>query len=380
MKKIETKEYDLFQRSLFLRINNKQRHRPTRKEYKQHVTWFIEYLMQQKITPQMVDKAPVQCIQQYVDYLVSSDRETPVAPNTAHSYITAICAHYGLSIEQIKKPKREILESKKIKNGMAAEQGGKVTNARGKKEEKQARFQRLVAFQRRVGIRRAELGELTMNNFKVDESGAWCVEVMRGKCGKYQLQRLLPEDVIFVREYFDIFGDSTDLVFKKEEISNDINLHALRSIHARDAYGYYKNLTQNNPEERVKLQMQLLARFFRYNKSYALTKNRELKERKLKQFIKDMTGITIKGKPHEQREQLETYLNAVMHGVILNEKSPLNPKNVSAQYTIRGDSKIVADAFGRDHDYDRLALMAVSVFHLAHWRNDVTVRHYMLAA
>ena len=27
--------------------------------------------------------------------------------------------------------------------------------------------------------------------------------------------------------------------------------------------------------------------------------------------------------------------------------------------------------------YDRLALMAVSVFHLAHWRADVTVKNYM---
>lgn len=27
--------------------------------------------------------------------------------------------------------------------------------------------------------------------------------------------------------------------------------------------------------------------------------------------------------------------------------------------------------------YDRVALMAVSVFHLAHWRADVTVSNYM---
>lgn len=30
-------------------------------------------------------------------------------------------------------------------------------------------------------------------------------------------------------------------------------------------------------------------------------------------------------------------------------------------------------------EYNRLALMAVSVFHLSHWRLDVTVSNYLLA-
>ena len=35
------------------------------------------------------------------------------------------------------------------------------------------------------------------------------------------------------------------------------------------------------------------------------------------------------------------------------------------------------DGAGRAVAYDRLALMAVSVFHLAHWRAEVTVKNYM---
>ena len=31
---------------------------------------------------------------------------------------------------------------------------------------------------------------------------------------------------------------------------------------------------------------------------------------------------------------------------------------------------------GKETEYDRLALLAVSVFHLAHWRCDVTVHNY----
>ena len=33
---------------------------------------------------------------------------------------------------------------------------------------------------------------------------------------------------------------------------------------------------------------------------------------------------------------------------------------------------------GRPTGYDRLALCCVSVFSLSHWRNEVTVKHYML--
>ena len=32
---------------------------------------------------------------------------------------------------------------------------------------------------------------------------------------------------------------------------------------------------------------------------------------------------------------------------------------------------------GRPTEYDRVALMCVSVWHLSHWRLDVTVDHYM---
>ena len=48
-------------------------------------------------------------------------------------------------------------------------------------------------------------------------------------------------------------------------------------------------------------------------------------------------------------------------------------------YYIRGKNKELAIAHGLPLVYDRLALMAVSVFHLSHWRLDVTVSNYLLA-
>ena len=47
-------------------------------------------------------------------------------------------------------------------------------------------------------------------------------------------------------------------------------------------------------------------------------------------------------------------------------------------YKIRGASVDIAKEKGLPLEYDRMALMMTSVFHLSHWRNDVTVINYML--
>ncbi len=44
-----------------------------------------------------------------------------------------------------------------------------------------------------------------------------------------------------------------------------------------------------------------------------------------------------------------------------------------------GENKKLAIQKGLPTEYNRLALMAVSVFHLSHWRLDVTVSNYLLA-
>lgn len=48
------------------------------------------------------------------------------------------------------------------------------------------------------------------------------------------------------------------------------------------------------------------------------------------------------------------------------------------QYHLRGANRRVAIERGHPTAYDRLALACVSVFHLSHFRNEVTVKHYML--
>ena len=54
-------------------------------------------------------------------------------------------------------------------------------------------------------------------------------------------------------------------------------------------------------------------------------------------------------------------------------------RNISGIYRVRGENKKLALKKGLPTEYNRLALMAVSVFHLSHWRLDVTVSNYLLA-
>lgn len=48
------------------------------------------------------------------------------------------------------------------------------------------------------------------------------------------------------------------------------------------------------------------------------------------------------------------------------------------KYRIRGENAKIARENGLPVIYDRVALMMVSVFHLSHWRNDVTIKNYMI--
>lgn len=47
-------------------------------------------------------------------------------------------------------------------------------------------------------------------------------------------------------------------------------------------------------------------------------------------------------------------------------------------YLLRGENREKAIRLGLPTEYNRLALMAVSVFHLSHWRLDVTVTNYLI--
>ena len=47
-------------------------------------------------------------------------------------------------------------------------------------------------------------------------------------------------------------------------------------------------------------------------------------------------------------------------------------------YRLRGENRQKAIEQDKETEYNRLALMMVSVFHLSHWRLDVTVTNYLI--
>ena len=182
---------------------------------------------------------------------------------------------------------------------------------------------RLYSLASVVGIRRSEYGDLRGRNLVRDESGYICVEVENGKGGKYQLQRILDGDIDKVNAVFAEIG-AQDYLFTRAELNNKLDLHRLRAEQAQRAYQHY--LQRIEQEGREKLAKEIEARWKKYN-----------------------------------------------------TKSKWNPRVVRGTYHLRGKNRALALAHGLPTSYDRLAVMAVSVFHLSHWRCNVTIGNYLLA-
>ena len=202
------------------------------------------------------------------------------------------------------------------------------TRSRGKKavdnrnDSKRERSSRYYDFAAVVGIRRAEYKHLRQCNFVQDESNYWCVHVRKGKGGRQQLQRIPPGQEDFIRSFFD---GSDSYVFSKEEIKNKIDIHHLRHLAAWNAYQGYLTCMKNEPGYRAQLYEEIEHRWCKYN-------NR-----------------------------------------------PFDPLEAQGSYHVRGKNRELASKNGLPTKYDRLALLATSIFHLSHWRNNVAANNYLLA-
>lgn len=53
---------------------------------------------------------------------------------------------------------------------------------------------------------------------------------------------------------------------------------------------------------------------------------------------------------------------------------------VLGTFKLRSHNRKLAQVHGLPVQYDRLALLVVSIFHLSHWWHDSTVTNYLLAA
>ncbi|HFI0600817.1 TPA: hypothetical protein ACGO9L_000228 [Streptococcus suis] len=297
----------------------------SRTSYKRSATRFSKWAKENNI--KKITDITEEVLQRYHDDLKNDPKEYTAA--TIHTYLAPIAKAAGINLNRIKKQKRT---SDNIIRGRKRE-----SNQQGKRQELNSRFSRLIEFQKIVGIRRNELKALTGKDIKIDDYGNCYVYVNRGKGGKKQMQYILPKDIALVKQTFSGIGED-EPVFTKEEMNNQINLHGLRAQHARDSYFFYLDKIQENPQ---------LRQVF----SNLLIKKWEEGHQKLK-----------KESPKQYERQRRNFI------FDLRDEA----------YILRGSNKVKALSSGMPIVYNRLALMAVSVLNLSHWRLSVTVTNYIL--
>ena len=269
----------------------------------------------------------VDVLQRYADYLTQRPEKYTAA--TIHGKLAPVCKAAGVSMSEIRKPKRTA--------GLIQRGRSETKTGRGEREAGLPQYERLVTLQRCVGIRRAELGKLTGSSLVRDKHGRVYIKVIGGKGGKDQLQFVLPKDRETVLQIFDGIGQD-EPVFTPEEMTNHINLHGIRAEHAKECYQHYADFLTRYPERSEALRSSLLRR---WDNAHAALKKHD-------------PGAYSKAK--------EKFINDM-------DDRP---------YKLRGENRDKAIKMGLPTEYNRLALMAVSVFHLSHWRLDVTSVNYLV--
>lgn len=175
-----------------------------------------------------------------------------------------------------------------------------------------------------LGLRRCELTRLHGNDLQQDRLGNWYVYVDKGKGGKAQRQYILPQDVEKVRAFFD---GSDSLLFRKADMDPKYSYHSQRHALAKRAYHYYADRLAADPA-----------------------------------FAKEL-----------YKNVAESW-----HHLNKRDRAALEPRSYfEKEYKLRGKNRALAQKTGKPIEYDRLALRAVSVLHLAHWRDNITIDYLL---
>lgn len=291
----------------------------TSKTYRNSAKQFAEWGRANHI--KNIENIDKEVIQAYSSYL--GDRGYSAA--TIHTKLAPICKIAEINMAQIVKPSRSC--------GDIIRGRDEYANSQGRYQADSERFKRVVDLQRAVGVRRSELAKLKPSDVIITKYGSMWVHVAQGKGGKEQYQYILPQDVDKVKEIIDgiVPGDT---ILSKEEMNNKINLHGIRAEHARKVYYHFKEKCDTDPKYRENL------------------------KESLKMYYKNMNDMHVP----KNIERYNTFCKDMRDG----------------SYIIRGENKEKAFAQGLPIEYDRLCLMATSVYSLSHWRLDVTVCNYMI--
>lgn len=295
--------------------------RDTIHSYKSSINRFCAWAKEEGYSKEQILSNPKEHLQEYTNHLA----ESGLSKASIHTYIAAPCKGLHIPMQHISKPERSA-------DDITRSRGGR--NPQGQREMQDSRFERLVAFQEVTGLRRAELKDLKGEDLRIKD-GKMYVVARQGKGGKEQWQRILPKDSETVQRTFD--GVKKDqYVFDDREMKNKIDLHGIRAEHAKECYDYYAERIKQDPAYREQLREELQQYFKEHH-----SPNGDFDTRAYERFCSDMN------------------------------------KNEGV-YQMRGKTRELAEEHERPTDYDRVALMAVSVEHLAHWRLDVTVVNYLM--
>ena len=290
----------------------------TEKQYRNHAIKFANWCKEQ-YGCRTLDECSAH-IQDYADFLVVQGR----SPSTVHTYLAGICRICGVPLADIQKPIRVVAENTRSR-------GMKAVDSRT--DSSREASPRLYDFARIVGIRRAEYLHLTPEDLVEDDFGNPCILVRKGKGGKRQLQRILPEELPAIKVVFDAPADEQHL-FSRDELKNKIDLHHLRAQRAQKMYRYYLDRIESETGYRAQL----------------------------------ISEIRHVWEQDDEARKSNCY-----------RAKRWSDMKVTGNYILRGNNRKLAKKHGLPLQYDRLSLLAVSIFHLSHWRHDVTVANYLLA-
>ena len=290
----------------------------TEKQYRNHAIKFANWCKEQ-YGCRMLDECSTH-VQDYADFLVAQGK----SPSTIHTYLAGICRICGVPLADIQKPIRVVADNTRSRGTKAVDE---------RKDAGREVSPRLYDFASIVGIRRNEYLHLTPDDLVLDDFGHPCVLVRKGKGGKRQLQRILPDELPAIKAVFDAPADEEHL-FSRDEMKNKIDLHHLRALRAQKMYRYYLDRIETETGYRA-------------------------------QLINEIRHVW------EQDDEARK-----SNGCRAKRWSDMK---VTGNYILRGNNRKLAKKHGLPVAYDRLALLAVSIFHLSHWRHDVTVANYLLA-
>lgn len=265
-------------------------------------------------------------IQKYADHL----KDEGYAASTIHSYLAPLCKSRGVSMDTISKPTRKASDYTKGSKTpvIPPPDTASGTWAGGTDVTHKPTPSELNAA---LGFRSSELLRLRPCDLHTTADGKMYVALDSGKGAKPQWQRVLPKYEGMVRAAFSaISGDNGGAaaapIYRRTELGSGKNYHGQRRAMAQEALAYYTQRLAAEPEYRRELYREVADNWHHLN--------------------------------HRDRKDLE----------------PLS--YFDRPYALRGANRELAEVQGKAVELDRLALRAVSVLHLSHWRDGVTISNY----